>query len=278
MGNIFAVAGSNRTVAYIEEKIFAILPQIYPTDFVDFFIRNYFRFLDDVFHKWLIQFNIQDFSKIMNELDPDLKFIFKELTKNINFLGINLKIINNKLCFDGYHKPKNSFSCLHYKSCHPPHTKNKIALSLARNVVRIVTDNTNNQLQELKGHLLKRKHPQNIIDYSFTKLFQPSKHENNDKSVITFTSTYNPKDQYSFSKFKSSIKKTTNRELEKVFNDKTILLTTRQPKKLRNLLVRATFETKAIPKSPKLTGFFYVVTVFTIKLDTLSLVHHFHLN
>ena len=58
----------------------------------------------------------------MNELDPDLQFIFEELTKNINFLSINLK----------------------------------------------------------------------IIDYSFTKLFQPRKHEDNDKNVITFTITYNP--------------------------------------------------------------------------------------
>ena len=37
---------------------------------------------------------------------------------------------------------------------------------------------------------------------------------------------------------------------------KKMLLTTRQPKKLRNLLVRAKFETKTIPKSPKLTGLF----------------------
>ena len=37
---------------------------------------------------------------------------------------------------------------------------------------------------------------------------------------------------------------------------KKILLTTRQPKKLRNLLVRAKFETETIPKSPKLTGLF----------------------
>ena len=48
MGTIFAVVGSNLTVAYFEEKMFAILPQIYPKDF---FIRNYFRFLVDVFHK-----------------------------------------------------------------------------------------------------------------------------------------------------------------------------------------------------------------------------------
>ena len=90
MGTIFAVVGSNLTVAYFEEKMFAILPQIYPKDFVDFFNCNYFRFLDDVFHKWLIEFYIQD----LNELDPDLQIIFEELIKNIHFFDINLK--NNK--------------------------------------------------------------------------------------------------------------------------------------------------------------------------------------
>ena len=37
---------------------------------------------------------------------------------------------------------------------------------------------------------------------------------------------------------------------------KKILLTTRPPKKLRNMLVRVKFETKTIPKSPKLKGLF----------------------
>ena len=134
-----------------------------------------------------------------------MQFIFKGLTRKINFLDINLKIIiNDKLHFDVYHKPTNSFSYLHYKSCHPPHTKNNIALSLARRIVRIVTDNTNNQLQERS--LIKRKHSEKIIDYSFTKLFQPRKHKNNDKNVITFTRTCNPNHQFSFNKFKNCIK------------------------------------------------------------------------
>ena len=82
-----------------------------------------------------VQFNIQDFYKIMNELDPDLQVIFEELSKKINFLDINLKIINDNLHFDVYHKPTYSFSYLHYKSCHPLHTKNNIPLSLARCIV-----------------------------------------------------------------------------------------------------------------------------------------------
>ena len=109
---------------------------------------------------------------------------------------------------------------LQFESCHPSHTKNNIALSLARRIVQIVTDNTNNRLQELKGHLLKRKHPEKIIDYSFTKLFQPRKHEKNDKNVITFSRTYNPNHQFSFNRFKNCIKRTINREVQKAFYDK----------------------------------------------------------
>ena len=79
----------------------------------------------------------------MNELDSDLQYIFKELTKNINFLDINLKTINNKLHFDVCHKPTNSFSYLHNKSCHSPHKKNNIATSLGRHMKRIVTHKKN---------------------------------------------------------------------------------------------------------------------------------------
>ena len=82
--------------------MFAVLPQIYPKDLVDFFIRNDFRFLDDAFPNWLTQFNIQDFYKSMNDLDPDFQFIFKELTTNINFLDRSLKITNSILYFDVY--------------------------------------------------------------------------------------------------------------------------------------------------------------------------------
>ena len=115
---------------------------------------------------------------------------------------------------------------LQFKSCHPSHTKSNIALSLARRIVQIVTDNTNNRLQELEGHLLKRKHLEKITDYSFTRLFQLRKHEKNDKNVITFSRTYNPNHQFSFNKFKNCIKNTINRELQKSFNGKNILFTT----------------------------------------------------
>ena len=61
---------------------FALLPQLHPQDFVDFFICNDIRFLDDVFHKWLDNFDIEPFYSVINNLDTDLAFIFENPSKS----------------------------------------------------------------------------------------------------------------------------------------------------------------------------------------------------
>ena len=140
MGTKFAVVSSNLVVAYKEIKLFALLPQIYPQDFVDFLLRNYFRFLDDIFDKWLENFDIKQFYDLINSLDEDLKFIFGNPSRTLNFLDIQLKIVNNTLVFDIYYKPTNSFNYLTYSSCYPSHTKINTALSLAKRIINMVTD------------------------------------------------------------------------------------------------------------------------------------------
>ena len=60
--------------------MFALLSQLYPQDFVDFFIRNYFQFLNDVFHKWLKSFDVEPFYNMINNLDPGLTFTFENLS------------------------------------------------------------------------------------------------------------------------------------------------------------------------------------------------------
>ena len=143
-------------------KKLTLLPQLYPQDFVEFFICNYFRFLDDVFHKWLDNSDIEPFYSIINNLDSNLKFIFQDPSKSLNFLDINIRIVESNLVFDIHCKPTNSFNYLTYTSCHPPHTN--ISPSLAKRIVSIVTNNKEKQLKELKEHLLDRKHPQHVID------------------------------------------------------------------------------------------------------------------
>ena len=98
----------------------------------------------------------------------------------MNFLDIQLKIVNNTLLFDIYYKPTN----------HPTHTKNNIPLSLAKRIINIITDNREKRLSELKKHLIERNHPPEIIDYTFTKCFQPKLDKNKDLEKIILTRTF----------------------------------------------------------------------------------------
>ena len=241
MGTIFAVVGSNLTIAYFEVKMFALLPPIYPRDSVDYFVHNYFRFLDNIFHIRLIDFDIEPFYKLINELDPDLNFIFEKLTTDINFLDINIKIVDNQLHFDIYHKPTNSFSYLKYNSCHPSHTKNNILLSLAKRIKRIVANNRDYRLEELRQNLLKRKHPEKMVNYSFTKSFQPKNNKEANKQMITFTRTYNSNHNFNYNRFNNCSNNINNRELRETFNNKKVLNKT-ATKNLRKMLVTAKFD------------------------------------
>ena len=106
-----------------------------------------------IFHKWLENFDITQFYDLINSLDEDLKFIFENPSRTLNFLDIQLKIVDNTLVFDIYYKPANYFNYLTYSNCHPSHTKNNIALSLAKRIINIVTVNREKRLSELKKHL-----------------------------------------------------------------------------------------------------------------------------
>ena len=78
MGTKYGVVGRNSVVAYGKIKMFALLPQFYSQDFVDCFIRNFFQVFNDVFQKWLENFDIERF-KMIDNLKPGLKFIVIQL-------------------------------------------------------------------------------------------------------------------------------------------------------------------------------------------------------
>ena len=94
------VVDSNLVVAYEKVKMFALLPQLYPEDLFEFFLRNYFWILDNVFHKWLENFDIEPFYNMINNLDLDLKLIFESPSKSLNFLDVNLQIVESNIVFD----------------------------------------------------------------------------------------------------------------------------------------------------------------------------------
>ena len=100
-GKKFSLVGSNLVVAYKEVKLFALLAQAYPQDFVDL-LQSYFRFLDNIFHKLLQNVDIKQFCNSMNSSDEDLLFIFKNQSRTLNFPDVQLKVVGNTLVFDIY--------------------------------------------------------------------------------------------------------------------------------------------------------------------------------
>ena len=111
----------------------------------------------NIFHKWLENFDIKQCYGLFNSLDEDLKFIFENPSRTLNFLDIQLKIVDKILVFDIYYKPSNSFRYLTYSTCHPSQTKNDIAFSLAKRIKSIVTDNREKRLSTLKKEITHLK-------------------------------------------------------------------------------------------------------------------------
>ena len=239
-GTTFAVVGANLVVAYKEVQLFVLLPELFPRDFVEWFISNYFRFLDDICHKWLKRFDLDVFATALNGMDVDLQFIMDMIRDETHYLDVNMYKEKGVLYFDIYYKPTNAFGYLRYSSSHPKHTINNIALSLGKRIVRIVSENRGKRLDELKYRLMNRDHPEDVIKTALVKLFQP---ENKSKSdQITFVHTYNPGHRFEQETIVDCLKQSNHYRILEVFNDTEVVVGTRQPNNLRKILTKARFE------------------------------------
>ena len=239
-GTTFAVVGANLVVAYKEVKLFELLPELYPRDFVEWFILNYFRFLDDLCHKWLRKFDLSIFADALNAMDIDLQFIMDEIVDEPHYLDVHMYEKDKMVHFDIYHKPTNSFGYLRYHSSHPKHTVNNIALSLAKRIVRIVSDDRQKRLDELKERLSDRDHPRQIMEESLMKLFQPQKERKAEQ--ITFVHTYNPGHAFDKDTVTEGLKQSNHSRILNVFGETEVVLATRQPKNLRAILTKSKFD------------------------------------
>ena len=131
-------------------------------------------------------------------------------------------MLTTQLVFDIYYKPTCSLNYFTYSSCHPSHTKNNIASSLPKRIINIVTDNREKRLSELKKHLIERNHPPEIIDYTFTKCFQPKLDKNKDLEKIIFITSFNPNHVIDLNKFTYTLENIRGNELKQCFQNKTV--------------------------------------------------------
>ena len=113
---------------------------------------------------------------------------------------------------------------------------------MARRIIRIVTDNRDYRLEELRQNLLKRNHLEKIVNYSFTKSFQPKNNKEENKEIITFARTYKPNHPFNYNPFNNYLNNINNRELRETFSNKKVLLTTPQEKNLKKMLVTTKFD------------------------------------
>ena len=91
---------------------------------------------------------------MINNFGLDLKFIFENPSKFLNFVDINIRVVENNLVFDIHYKQTSSFNYLTYTSCHTPHTRNNISLSLAKCIATFIrTYNANHNINFKTFHI-----------------------------------------------------------------------------------------------------------------------------
>ena len=253
MGTKAAVNCANLSVGYLEVKWFERLPRFYPQDFVQHIIECYFRFLDDVSYEWLEEFDVKPFQDSCNEMDQNLVFIFAELSKEQNYLDINVKVEGHELKLDIYKKPTDSFNYLHYGSCHPDHTKDNIALSLAKRIIRIASHDPGPKLQDLKNNLILRGHPESKIKEAFSKVFSPKKRDKAEDTIV-FTCTHNPSESFVRKDITGIFNDMKGDQMKKAFKDCRVIVGTRQSKSIRQHLIKSKFSKKSTIK--KISGMY----------------------
>ena len=67
----------NLTYGYSKVKLSNKLPEIFSHGILDFFLKNYFKYLDDVKYNWIESIDV---SELMNSLNPDIKFVFESVS------------------------------------------------------------------------------------------------------------------------------------------------------------------------------------------------------
>ena len=149
MGSKMAVPYANLSIGYLEEtKLHPILPRHFPVSVVELLIRWFLRYIDDGFILWPKGLPIDNFLRILNSLNPRLRFTLEASKKymidnnhfqELSFLDI-LTILKNYRIFttDIFYKDTNSHFYLDYHSHHPSHMKDNIPYSLAKKLICFV--------------------------------------------------------------------------------------------------------------------------------------------
>ena len=257
-GTKVAPSYANLTMAYLENKFYEVIKQIYGADIHNYVFQSWKRFLDDGQIMWHKSFGcVTEFVKILNSLDSKIQFTYECSDNELSYLNLLIYICNGKLMTDIFYKETDSHDFLPFNSCHPRHTKCNIPETLARTICTIVDDPDRKQyrLEELKTWLIKSGYPTNLIRSAFSKVQKvdqailrdkvPSKSE----ELLVFVQGHNPINPQVFQKLSNCFNflKTTEKFRE-LFGGTKLIKSERQPLNLGRLLQRSQFSSAILKK------------------------------
>ena len=222
----------------------------------------YFRYIDDIFIIWTEgRDKLKTFLDNFNSFHPAIEFTWQETSPSnptVEFLDVNLTIVDDVIEFDLYCKPTDCHQYLHFNSCHPDHTKNSIIYSQALRIRKRCSDDGKfeNHLAELRQWFSSRKYPETLIEGQIQKFRakvasnDPITEDNSrrDAGGVPLVMTYHPalKNTYRFlNKHIRDLYR--NTECKAVFEAKPFI-SFRNCKTIKETLVRAKLPPLSIKK------------------------------
>ena len=128
---------------------------------------------------------------------------------------------------------------------------------IAKRIVRIVSIHREERLQKHNDHLFQRDHPEKSINVTFTKMLSGNKiREATNHELLVFTHTYNPSMLFNKKTITKLIDDVNGEYTKKAFSKSRIVVGTRQPPSLRNMLVTSKLSTKVSEEKKKTAGLF----------------------
>ena len=254
MGTKCAPVYATLVVAFLEVKLYQKFEARFGEEHRKKFENEWLRYLDDCFIYWDTTLCHEDqLHEILNDLHPSIKFTMESSPNKMNFLDVQLLILNDKVITDIYYKPTDTQNYVPFKSSHPKHTLKNIPYNLARRLCTIVDERStlNKRLEQLTSTLIHLGYPLTLINQGIIKaknIPQETLRSNTPKdttdNLLTFVSTYNPRNPDMFSVIRESISiLNASPKMDKAMKEIKLIPSRRQPENLKRILTRAKFAT-----------------------------------
>ena len=159
------------------------------------------QYFDEIFDIWTQgSQKLKELFNCINSLHPTIKFTMDYSATEINFLGVTVTKVDNKLETDLYCKPTDTHQYFHAQSCRSNVYKGSIAYGQVVKFKKVCSteEKLNNHLEQLKQWLVKRGYKEDHVDSEIeriklverTVLFQIRDKKVDDN--ITLVLTYHP--------------------------------------------------------------------------------------